>query len=213
VTSTNESAEIAPPSRRPRWPWVVAGAVLLFVMGLIAGGLFRPYVYNGAVIQSSASAPPMDGLVYSTGEEVDIEALQGDVVLIYFGYTFCPDLCPTMLATVDRAMESLGEKGSRITTMMVTVDPSRDTIDGVGDYVRIFNDEFRGVWGEEDSVRSVATQYGVTFEYDEPDEDGYYLVAHTASLIAVDPEGALRLLYPVGVTVEELAADLGELLR
>lgn len=212
TTQTTQPANETP-SRRRRWPWVVAIALVLFAVGVFAGGLFRPYVFNGTILQSSAEAPPMDGLVYSDGTGVDVTALRGDVVLIYFGYTYCPDLCPAMLSTIDKALAELGADAGRVTTILVTVDPARDSMESVGDYARLFNDDFRGVWGTEEQVRSVATLYGVTFTYDEPDDEGRYLVAHTASLIGVDTEGVLRILWPAGTTTAELGSDLAELLR
>jgi protein SCO1/2 len=154
----------------------------------------------------------MDGLLYDDGQPVDIDALEGEVVLVYFGYTHCPDLCPTMLSTVDRALEGLGEAADRVETLMVTVDPERDTPEYLADYVTHFNERFRGVWGTEDDVRSVATSYGVHFEYDEPGADGSYLIGHSASLLAIDPEGVLRIVYPVGTEADALRADLKELL-
>lgn len=186
---------------------VVAVVGLLFVIGPL-----RPHVYSGAVLQSSAPAPQMTGLEYETGEPVELGALRGDVVLVYFGYTHCPDLCPTMLSTVDRALDGLGEGADRVTTMMITVDPRRDTPGHLAGYVRHFNEDFRGVWGSEDTVRSVATRYGVQFQYEEPSDNGEYVVAHTASLLAIDPEGALRVVYPVGTEADDLRRDLAELL-
>jgi cytochrome oxidase Cu insertion factor (SCO1/SenC/PrrC family) len=174
--------------------------------------IFRPHVYSGVVLQSSEPAPAMDGLVYDTGEPVDVDALEGDVVLVYFGYTYCPDICPAMLGTVARAIDDLGDRAERVKAMMVTVDPTRDTPEVLSEYVAYFGEGIRGVWGSEGDVRSVASGYGVTFSYDEPLADGSYLVAHTGSLFAIDPEGALRIVYPVELTAEALAADLRELL-
>lgn len=180
---------------------------------MLALMLLRPHVYAGTVVQSSEPAPAMEGLTYAEGGEVDLEALRDDVVLVYFGYTHCPDLCPTTLSTAARAIEGLGSGGEDVTTMMVTVDPGRDTPELLAEYVAHFDERFRGVWGTEDQVRSVATRYGVTFEYEDPAADGSYEVGHTATLLAIDPQGALRLVYPVGVTAEDLERDLGELLR
>ncbi len=205
-----ETPEVA--TRRRRWPWVIAVSLLLVLLGLFLVGVFRPYVFSGTVIQSSTPAPPLSPLAYDDGEPVDIDALHGDVVLVYFGYTHCPDLCPTMLSAVAKAMENMGEEADRVTTMMVTVDPERDSQKAVGDYVRLFDARFRGVWGSEEQVRSVATGYGVTFTYDEPDQNGNYWVNHSAQLMAIDPEGVLRLVYPTGVTPSELERDLRELL-
>lgn len=198
------------PGMRRRWLWVAIPAGLLLVFALFS--MFKPHVYGGVVLQSSDPAPTMGGLVYDNGEPVDISDLAGDVVLVYFGYTYCPDLCPTMLATVGRAIDDVGDDAARVNAIMVTVDPARDTPEALADYVAHFGDRIRGVWGTEAEVRSVASGYGVTFTYDDPGEDGYYLVSHTGSLFAIDPGGALRVVYPVEITSDALTADLRDLL-
>jgi protein SCO1/2 len=193
-----------------RWLWVAIPAGLLLMFALFS--MFRPHVYAGVVLQSSDPAPSMTGLVYDNGEPVELSALTGDVVLVYFGYTYCPDLCPTMLATVARAIDDIGDDAARVGAIMVTVDPSRDSPDALADYVAHFSGRIRGVWGTEAEVRSVASGYGGTFTYDDPGEDGNYLVSHTGSLFAIDPGGALRVVYPVEITSTALAADLRDLL-
>lgn len=196
-----------------RLVWWVAGLSLPLLLGvLVIFGPLRPHVFSGSVLQASTPAPDMDGLIYDNGDPVNIESLRGGVVLVYFGYTHCPDLCPTMLSTVKRALEGLGEDAAKVETLMVTVDPNRDTPAYLAEYVGHFNESFRGVWGTEDDVRSVATKYGVHFEYDEPGADGDYLIGHTASLLAIDPDGVLRIVYPVGTEASALRADLEELL-
>lgn len=190
------------------WLAIPAGVLL----AVVVVSMLRPHVYAGVVLQSSDPAPTMEGLVYDTGDPVDLSDLRGDVVLVYFGYTYCPDLCPTMLGTVSRALEDLGDDAERVTAMMVTVDPGRDTPQVLADYVANFGDQIRGVWGTEPDVRSVASGYGVTFAYDDQEADGSYLVAHTASLMAIDPGGALRVVYPVELTADALRNDLRDLL-
>jgi len=192
-----------------------AGAVLAAAAAAVAlhiWGTFGPYVFSGDVIAGSAPAPSLAPLVYENGEPVDIEARRGDVVLVYFGYTRCPDICPTMLSAAARGLELAGDRAAGATLVMVTVDPERDTRAGVGEYVRLFDERFRGAWGTEDQVRSVAGAYGVTFSYAEPDETGAYWVNHSPQLMAIDREGVLRVVYPVGVEPTELASDLRELL-
>lgn len=200
------------PARRRKWLWPVLGILIGSLLGVAVLYLARPHVYSGVVLQSSSLAPEMEDLFYENGDPVDIAALRGNVVFVYFGYTYCPDVCPLTLGTVDDALDGLGDDADRVTTIMVTVDPGRDTPEVLENYVANFNDDFRGVWGEEPDIRSVATQYGVTYEYEEAGEDGSYLVNHTASLLAIDPEGALRVIYPFGVSADELTADLQELL-
>lgn len=206
---TSEATEGVRGGRR-LWLWlgVLAGALLAVAVVV----LLRPHVYAGVVLQSSDPAPGMDGLVYESGEPVDLSALEGEVVLVYFGYTYCPDLCPTMLGTVSKALDDLGDRSGEVTAMMVTVDPSRDTPEALAGYVSNFGDGIRGVWGTETEVRSVASGYGVTFRYEEPLADGNYVVAHTASLFAIGTDGALRVVYPVELTADALAADLRDLL-
>lgn len=211
TTDLHEAATKAKPGRM-WWPWALLLVFVLGVVGLFLSGVFRPYVFSGTVIQGSAPAPSLSPLVYENGEPVDLDALRGDVVLVYFGYTHCPDICPTMLSAVARGLEQLGESSSDVTVMMVTVDPGRDSQEQVGEYVRLFDEDFRGVWGSRGEVRSVATGYGVTFSYDEPDENGNYWVNHTPSLMAIDSDGVLRLVYPTGLTPSELEHDLRELL-
>jgi len=192
-----------------------AGAVVAAAAAAAAlylSGAFRPYVFSGDVIAGSAPAPSLAPLVYENGEPVDIEARRGDVVLVYFGYTRCPDICPTMLSAAARGLELLGDSAAGLTLVMVTVDPERDAREAVGEYVRLFDERFRGAWGTEDQVRSVAGAYGVTFSHDEPDESGAYWVNHSPQLMAIDREGVLRVVYPVGVEPTELASDLRELL-
>ena len=200
-------------SRRISWPWVIGISIILFGIGVFAGGLFRPYVYTGTIIQADTPAPSMENLVFSTGQPVDIGSFEGDVALVYFGYTFCPDVCPTMLGSVDAALDLMGEDADRVHTMMITVDPDRDGQQAVGDYVRVFDDRFLGVWGSEDDVRSVATRYGATFFYEEPDDEGRYLVTHTANLLVIDPDGVLRMFFSHGTSPEDMASDLTQMLR
>ena len=210
--TTDTQTQEQPARPRRRWLWPVMGAVIGILLGVAVLAVVRPHVYAGMVLQSSDPAPAMEGLAYTNGEPVDIAALRGDVVLVYFGYTYCPDVCPLTLGTIDDALQDLGDDADRVKTIMVTVDPERDTPEVLESYVAAFNDGFRGVVGAEPDIRSVATRYGVTYRYEEVADDGSYLVNHTASLLAVDPGGALRVIYPFGITAEELSEDLRELL-
>jgi protein SCO1 len=208
---TSDALAESPTRRRRWWPWLVGGAAVGIAAGWLVVSLARPHIYAGTVLASSSQAPPMTGLVYDDGAPVDLEALHGDVVLVYFGYTHCPDLCPAMLSTIARAVDAIGSGRERVTTMMVTVDPQRDTPELLGAYVAHFDGSFRGVWGTAEQVRSIATQYGVYFENGETDDAGNYLVGHTATLMLIDPDGALRIVYPVELGSGDLADDLAEM--
>jgi protein SCO1/2 len=200
----------AGPSLRKRRLRRSAATLVVAVVLLLAVNAVRPHVYAGAVLQSPAVAPSLDGLVYDTGEKADLSVFRGDVVLLYFGYTHCPDLCPTTLAAAARARERLGAKSDRVHMVMVTVDPARDSADLLGEYVRGFDPTFKGVTGPKSALQRAEVVYGVNVTEHAAPED---LVDHTAGLMAIDPDGFLRVLYPTGIQPSLLASDLDALLR
>lgn len=204
--------EALEPEKRRLWPFLAAAVLVGVALAVFAFSLLRPHAFAGGVIQDPPLAPGMEALILTDGSPVDLGAWRGDVTMVYFGYTHCPDLCPTTLATVARAKEMVGSDGDRVHMLMVTVDPARDSPELLHDYVTHFDPDFEAAWGEEDEVRDVAGRYGVQFILDEPDDNGDYEVGHTSTLYAIDAEGYPRVVYGVGVTAEDLAADMRELL-
>ena len=143
----------ATPTRAKRRRWrtlalVVGAPLLVVVLGWVGLQLFRPHLYSGTIMQAPTAAPPMDGLVWADGNPVDLGAFSGDLVLVYFGYTYCPDVCPTTLTQVARALDELGDDAERVHVMMISVDPERDEPAALGDYVRAFDPDFLGATGE-----------------------------------------------------------------
>lgn len=191
---------------------VVAGVAigLVVVIGLI--GRLRPHLYAGTVLQGDEPAPALDDLAYADGSPVDLGAFDGEVVLVFFGYTNCPDVCPTTLAEAAGALERLGDKADRTNLIMVSVDPGRDDPASLQDYVGFFDPSFRGAGGPVEAIDAAASAYGVFYRLDEPDTDGGYLVDHTGTLMGIGPDGALRVVWSPGVGPEALAADIDALL-
>lgn len=215
---TDDEAEPAaharPPARthRARTLAVVLGVPILVAVVVSAGFvLLRPHAYFGTVMQAPTPAPSMEDLVGIDGQPVDLAALRGDVVVLYFGYTFCPDVCPTTLAMAARAREQLGGDADRVHVLMVSVDPARDDVDRVRDYVQAFDPSFLGATGALADVERVAATYGVFFAEGAPLGDGY-AVDHTATLMAIDTDGKLRIVWSPNVIADQLADDLRELL-
>jgi protein SCO1/2 len=199
--------------RRRRTVALVIGAPLLVVvLAYVALRLFSPHIYSGTVMQAPTAAPPMDGLVLSDGTPVDLAAFEGDVVLVYFGYTFCPDVCPTTLSQVDHALDRLGGDADRVRVMMITIDPARDDPASLGEYVRAFDPRFLGATGAPAAIERVASTYGVFFARGEEYDDGSYAMDHTATLMGIDTDGHLRIVWPAELDVDALAADLDALL-
>lgn len=192
----------------------------LFVLAILAGlvatpfvaRLFHPHAWAGTRLPNAEAAAPFDGLLLDNGEPARLDAHRGEVVLIYFGYTFCPDVCPLTLSVAATAIEELGDRGDDVQLFMVTLDPERDGLAELGTYVRHFDPDFRGVGGEIDDIADVAALYGVFHEQQAADDNGFYLVDHTATLLGVGPEGNLDVIWSPNVTSDDLRGDIEELL-
>ena len=170
----------------------------------------RPHAFHGVVIQSSTPAPSID-LVAHTGERMGLDDFAGEVVALYFGYTFCPDVCPTTLSRLATARDLLGDAADDVRVLMVSVDPERDTPEVLATYVPAFDETFIGLTGSRQEVAQLATVYGVYFEKSEVDGAAGYLVDHTATVMVIDRDGYLKLVLPFDVSAADIADDLAYL--
>lgn len=193
---------------------------LLIISGVVAGALviawaalifLRPYSFHGTVIQSPNPSP--DFTLASASGPVSLSDFRGRVVVLYFGYTFCPDVCPTTMADLARAMRDLGTKAKDVQVILVSVDPARDTPENLQKYVTSFDPTFIGITGSEEDVATAAALYGVYFAKHEGSEASGYLIDHTASVMVLNREGRLKLVLPFGTPAEAIASDLAEVLR
>ncbi|KQT20764.1 MULTISPECIES: SCO family protein [unclassified Bradyrhizobium] len=129
-------------------------------------------------------------LVSTKGESVTDQSFRGKWLLIFFGYTFCPDLCPTALANVSVALEKFGTDTSRLQPLFITVDPQRDTRDVMADYLQSFDPRILGLTGTQAQIDSVTKEYRVYVALDKTERSGNdYLVSHSAYLYLMDPQG------------------------
>ncbi len=197
-------------SKRKFSSWILLVPLALLGLFGIAWWL-RPHTFHGTVIQSPEPAP--DFTLTAASGPVTLSNFRGKVVLLYFGYTFCPDVCPTTLANAGRALRLLGDQADEVQLIMVSVDPERDTPEKLEEYVKHFDPSFIGVTGTPEEVARVAALYGIYYEKSEESVATGYLVNHTATLMVVDREGRLKLVFPFGVTAEEIADDLHYILR
>ena len=219
MTSQPDStpSKAAPPSnRRALWA-VLAAAVLLVgavvVWSVINGRLpFGAPTFHGTVIQSPDVVADFT-LTASTGEQISLSDLRGQVVLMYFGYTFCPDACPTTLNELKKVPPALGDRADEVQVVMVTVDPQRDTPEVLREYLSYFDPSFLGLTGTEVVVLAAATPLGIYFSAHEGSAATGYLVDHTTSVLAIDKDGYLRLLYSFETPGEDIAADMRHLVR
>ncbi len=181
-------------------------------LGYILLQMIIPYQYHGSAISSSQ---PMTNFTLTGpgGENVSLIDFRDKVVLIYFGYTFCPDVCPATMVELKTAMEKLGKKADDVQVIMITLDPERDTWKVLQEYVQHFNPDFIGLTGTEDEIIAVTAPFGIFFEKEEGTVETGYLLAHTAAVAALDKEGKLRLLFSFGTPGEDIAQDVEQLLR
>lgn len=204
--STAEPGDGAVPPTGKHRTAVLVGAVL--VVGLLVGaalaGAFRPHRFTGTVVRSEMPAP--DFTLESAAGPVSPGDFAGDVIVLFFGYTHCPDVCPTTLAELAATMDLLGSLADDVHVVFVSVDPNRDTPASLADFVTRFDERFVGVTGDPDTVADVAALYGIY--YLAHGTEGSYLVDHTATVSVLDREGYLSLVFPFGTPAEAMAADI-----
>ena len=136
---------------------------------------------------------------------------RGSAVLVFFGYTHCPDICPTTMSRFADVRRMLGADGANLKVVFVTLDPERDTVPVLEKYVPFFDPDFVGLTGSVEAVADVAKRYRVPYVRRQA-EDGSYLLDHWAGAYAFDAGGRLRLYVPPDLSNEALAADLRRLI-
>ena len=142
----------------------------------------------------------------------DFRADEDELLVVYFGFTFCPDVCPTTLSDLRRALDDLGDDADRVSVAMATVDPGRDTDEVISGYLRSFIDDGHPLRTDDDAaLRAVTAVFGADYAVDVAD-DGDIEVAHTGSLYAVDDQGHLVVTWPFGTRPDDLRSDLQLLL-
>jgi protein SCO1/2 len=190
----------------------IAVGVAVVVLGLAAGIYFlRPHAFHGSVIQSPD--PAFNFKLTSSKGAVSLSDYRGKLVVLYFGYTFCPDICPATLANVAQALRDMGDKANDVQVIMISIDPERDTPEKLAEYMQHFSPAFVGVTGSPDKLAEVASLYGIFYEKQKGSEATKYLMDHTATLLVLDREGYLKLVLPFGVTADDIADDLNYMLR
>jgi protein SCO1/2 len=151
------------------------------------------------------------------GKPFQLSDHQGKVAIVFFGYTYCPDVCPFTLAKMKQLYDKLGDRAKDVEVVFVSVDPKRDTVEKLAKYVPSFDRRFYGVRLELDEVTNLATTtFSVAVKYGAPkyglESQSFYLVDHTGTYFVVDRQGQLRLKYPPNVTADEMLPDLEKLL-
>lgn len=149
-------------------------------------------------------------LTGSTGRRIALEDFRGKLVLLYFGYTSCPDVCPTDLVAIGQALRELGAAAEEVQPVFVTLDPQRDTPALLHEYAAAFHPRFVALTGSEDEIRRVATDFKVFYEKVELPGTKTYAIDHTAYTFLLDREGRFVILFPPGTPAERIIFMLRE---
>lgn len=187
--------------------------MLLLLVAALIGWWNLPAQLHGIQLQSPRVADDFT-LPASTGGEVSLSDFRGKFVVLFFGYTFCPDVCPTTLGDLQQMVKALGAtRAEDVQVIMVSVDPERDTPEQLATYLNYFDPTFIGMTGTVNEIQPVAQQFGIYFEAQPGSQNTGYLVDHTAAVTVIDPDGHVRLIWTYGTTGEQMASDLGYLIR
>ncbi|MCP4169017.1 MAG: SCO family protein [Chloroflexi bacterium] len=193
---------------------VLVAVVILVVVGVVVlMPRLSPQIFHGMVLQATEPADDFT-LTAHTGERVSLSDYRGKHVILYFGYTFCPDVCPLTLADLGQAMRLIGEdKAEQVQVLFVSVDPERDTPERLSHYAPAFYPTFLGLTGTEEEIANAATPLGIFYARNEVEGASDYLMDHTASVTMLDDKGRIRLIWPFDTSPEFMAEDLEYFLR
>jgi cytochrome oxidase Cu insertion factor (SCO1/SenC/PrrC family) len=188
-----------------------AAAMLVIVLGCASPGERRADA--GRLMSELMSGKHPVGapfeLLDATGRRVALADFRGRLVLLYFGFATCPDVCPTDLAIIGQALRELGGSGESVQPVFVTLDPQRDSPAVLREYAAAFHPRFVALTGGEADIRRVATSYKVFFEKVQLPGGGY-TIDHTAYTFLLDREGRFVTLFPPGTPVDRMASMLRE---
>lgn len=192
--------------------WLIGGLLGLLLISLGVGFVFWPYTYKGTKIE-----PPLPisdfQLTDQNGADFHLSDLKGHLVLAFFGYTYCPDVCPITLAEFVQVKDNLAQQADRVRFVFITVDPQRDTPEVLAKHLRNFDSQFIGLTGTEDMLTKVWSQFGVYREIRQAEGSQNYLVDHTARIYVLDSDLNLILTYPYDIGMRSLLEDVRHLLK
>jgi protein SCO1 len=147
------------------------------------------------------------------GQARTLADFKGKAVVVFFGFTQCPDVCPTTLAEMTEAVKQLGADGNKLQVLFITIDPERDTPELLKKYVPAFHPSFLGLTGNAEAIAKVAKEFKVFYQKSPGKTPGSYTMDHTANSYVFDPQGRVRLVVKHGLGAEPLVQDLKQLLK
>lgn len=190
----------------------IAVALLLFAAVAIAGCGDRAPTFKGSDITGTSYGRDF-ALTDDHGQPRTLADFRGKVVAVFFGYTQCPDVCPTTLSELAEATRRLGADAARVQVLFITVDPERDTPELLRQYVAAFDPSFLGLHGDAAALERTAREFKIIYQKQPGSTPGTYSMDHSAGTYLFDPQGRLRVYVSYGAGPDVFAHDLAELLR
>ncbi|MFV0295529.1 MAG: SCO family protein [Hyphomicrobiaceae bacterium] len=190
---------------------------LAFVVGVLIALVFFPKVWQGHVPSSLSVGQALIGgpftLVNQDGKTVTDKTYRGKYMLVEFGYTFCPDVCPTGLQVISAALDEIGPKADKVVPLFISVDTERDTPKQLKQYVGSFNPRLQGLTGTPEEIAAAAKAYRVYYKkVEDPKSTAGYTYDHSALIYLMGPDGKYVTHFPYSTNPDKMAARLKEIL-
>lgn len=188
---------------------LLLAALFLAILGCSGPGSQPKFIgtdVTGSPIGSDFS------LTDHNGKLRHLSDFRGKVTLLFFGYTHCPDACPTTMGELAQVVKVLGEKGRDVQVLFVTVDPDRDSLDILKNYVPSFNPTFLGLRGDEEATSKIAKDFKVYYAKQPSKSKSGYTIDHSTGIYVFDKQGQLRLFLTNELKVQDIAHDVGLLI-
>ena len=205
----------------PKSAFILKG-VIIIILATVAGILSARFFLQRTVVQDELAATrfpvarevqPFE-LVDHNNVVFDNAALEQHWSFLFFGYTYCPDVCPTTLSVLNSIAQRLQDVDADIRFVMVTVDPERDTPERLAEFVTYFNGDFLGVTGTDQGLEQLTRQLGILYERVQPEPGSEaYLMDHTAAVFLFDPDGRYHAVFSPPLSVETIADDFRKMLQ
>jgi cytochrome oxidase Cu insertion factor (SCO1/SenC/PrrC family) len=194
---------------------LIFALVVLVIAGITGLGAlwFTRAQLDGPIGSGTALVGGPFTLTDHNGKRVTDQDFRGKYMLIFFGFTYCPDVCPTELGSIAAALDAMGPAGERVTPVFVSVDPERDTPAALADYVSRFHPRMVGLTGSAEQVAQAARAYRVYYAKVRPRDASDYLMDHSSFIYFVGPDGRVRSLFRPETAPEAIAAAITSQLR
>ncbi|SDG30626.1 MULTISPECIES: SCO family protein [Thalassobaculum] len=189
----------------------MSSRVFLFVVTLLTATLVGTVTAGYFIWQAKDGEVDVGGpftLTDQTGRQVTEKTYQGDWQIVFFGYTYCPDICPTTMATVTTALDALGPLAEKVTPIFITIDPERDTVEQLAGYHEYFHPSFAMLTGSEEQIAKVAREFRVYYAKADDEGASDYLMDHSSITYLLDPNGRYVTHFNHGIAPEKMAETL-----